>query len=138
MDTNDFTFIIIIIVLLVLCTIIYLIISYMRKIPTKSIDTSTEVSTADTIIPLVTELKFGNKVIPKPSCPYGQEYNDVANKCLCPLKTHALINNKCVEVKCNTGFTLKKAITLKTGHYLKCINSIGQTLLISVDNLDPK
>lgn len=138
MDTNDFTFIIIIIVLLVLCTIIYLIISYRQKIPTKSIDTSIEVSTADTIIPIVTELKFGNKVIPKPSCPYGQEYNDVANKCLCPLKTQALINNKCIEVKCDTGFILKKAITLKTGHYLKCINSIGHIKLISVDNLDPK
>jgi hypothetical protein len=203
MDTNDFTFIIIIIVLIVLCTVIYIITSYMRKIATKRINvriftstndttfnTSTSdtidspivptivpriiptivprivptivprivptiiprivptivpkivpivsTSTTDTIIPIVTELKFGNKVVPKPFCPYGQVYNDIANKCLCPKKTQALINNKCVEVKCDTGFVLKKAVTLKTGHHLRCINSTGDKFLISVNNLDVK
>ena len=89
-------------------------------------------------IPIVKEITFGDKVIPKPPCLYEQVYNDKARKCVCPLSTHALINNKCVEVKCNDGYVMKKSGVGKNGNYLKCMKRTGESKIILVENLDPK
>jgi hypothetical protein len=89
-------------------------------------------------IPIVKEIKFGNIVIPKPPCLYGQVYNDKARKCVCPQSTHALINKKCVEVKCNDGYIMKKSGVGKNGNYLQCMKRNGESKIILVENLDPK
>jgi hypothetical protein len=88
-------------------------------------------------IPIVTELKFNGKVIPKPSCPFGQVYNDLARKCLCPIDTYALVNEKCIEVKCFDGYTTNSSGVNKKGNYIECINKSGMKKIISVEFLDP-
>ena len=151
MNTNDFStdiiFILSIIILFLVCTIIYYIISFQitkKKIVDVSTNVSTDVSSSDQvvassekIVPLVTELKFGDKVMPKPSCPFGQIYSDIAFKCICPISSHALINNKCMEVKCYDGYITKRSGVNADGNYIICINQNGNEKLILTNNLQP-
>ena len=96
-----------------------------------------EITTSDKLnIPIVKEIKFNNKVIPKPVCLYGQIYNDKARKCLCPISTYRLFKNECREVKCNDGYVLKKSGINKNGNYLVCMKPNGESKKIAVENLD--
>jgi len=87
-------------------------------------------------IPIVKEITFGGKVIPKPPCLYGQIYNDKARKCVCPLPNQTLFKEKCVEVKCMDGYVFKKSGIGKNGNYVICINSNGETKKVLTQNLD--
>jgi hypothetical protein len=149
MESNNYTFIsiIIILVLLILIAIIYFV--YFSSKPKSQISTTSstlEISeqpiqpTPDSktfTVPIVKELKFGDIVIPKPPCLYGQVYNDVARKCICPLSTQALINNKCMEVKCYDGYKTKRTGVNADGNYIICINENGNEKLILTNNLEP-
>jgi hypothetical protein len=158
MESINYTFIsIVILVLLILIAIIYLIYLYFSlkpktefKFPTTSstleispqpiqpIQTIQPTPESKTFkVPIVKELKFGDIVIPKPPCLYGQIYNDVARKCLCPKSTQALINNKCMEVKCYDGYKTKRSGVNGDGNFIICINENGNEKLILTNNLEP-
>jgi hypothetical protein len=155
MESNNYTFIsiIIILVLLILIAIIYFI--YFSSKPKSQIPTTSStleiseqpIQPIQTIqptpksktftVPIVKELKFGDIVIPKPPCLYGQIYSDVARKCICPISTQALINNKCMEVKCYDGYKTKRTGVNIDGNFIICINENGREKLILTNNLEP-
>jgi hypothetical protein len=145
MESINYTFIsiIIILVLIILIAIIYFVYFSSKpksQIPSTSTLEISEQATPESktfTVPIVKELKFGDIVIPKPPCLYGQIYDDVARKCICPISTQALINNKCMEVKCYDGYITKRSGVNADGNYIICINQNGNEKLILTNNLQP-
>jgi len=152
MDITNITIVVlifIIIILLCYCLYLFVFLNFFKPIPT-SIQIDEPVvyqeikiikpevtTTSDKLdIPIVKEITFNNKVIPKPVCLYNQVYNDKARKCLCPASTQRLFNNQCREVKCNDGYVIKKSGIGRNGNYVICMNPNGESKKIAVENLD--
>jgi len=148
MDITNITIVVlisIIVILLCYCLYIFVFLKFYIPAPSPVIDLDSQIGTyihdqpqtSDKLnIPIVKEIKFNNKVIPKPVCLYGQIYNDKARKCLCPIPTYRLFKNECREVKCNDGYVLKKSGINKNGNYLLCMKPNGESKKIAVENLD--